>query len=196
MTQDHSIVAVPHRLLLCERGGHFKIEARRDTEKETGMLATLIVQLQSSFKGGYLLVRHNDKELSFAFGHNKGRSAEKTFSVALFADCEHELLPVTEGRRIALVYSLYWTGAQRLPSAERMTTLMAAGGNLKGLPQAVLRLSSAAKPYFLVQLKNAYHSMNDIRQLKGKDLEIAVALQEAGRSLPATKTTQLCPHLH
>ena len=90
-----------YKVLLYEKGGHFK--PHRDTEKEEGMFATLVIQLPSNFQGGDVRVSH--------LGQTKTlESSADCDSVlkysAFYADCEHELLPVTEGWRMCLVYNI------------------------------------------------------------------------------------------
>ncbi|KAF1778388.1 hypothetical protein GQ600_10321 [Phytophthora cactorum] len=71
----------PYKMLLYGEGGHFV--KHQDTEKEDGMVATLVVQLPSLHEGGDLAV----------YGGGK-------------ADAEHALEKVTKGYRLVLVYSL------------------------------------------------------------------------------------------
>jgi hypothetical protein len=56
-----------YKLLLYEQGGHFA--AHQDTEKEKGMIGTLVVQLPccEGHTGGSLAVRHNDLQFSCDF---------------------------------------------------------------------------------------------------------------------------------
>jgi hypothetical protein len=56
-----------YKLLLYEQGGHFA--AHQDTEKEKGMLGTLVVQLPccEGHTGGSLAVRHNGLQFSHNF---------------------------------------------------------------------------------------------------------------------------------
>lgn len=105
-----------YKMLLYRTGGHFK--PHRDTEKIKGMFATLTVQLPSCFKGGELVVRHQGQEEVYDGGADDGRNEFGSFYTACFADLEHQILPVKEGYRLALVYSLYWTGQGDPPSAD------------------------------------------------------------------------------
>jgi hypothetical protein len=56
-----------YKLLLYERGGHFS--AHQDTEKERGMIETLVVQLPCTqgHTGGSLTVRHKGKSHTHEF---------------------------------------------------------------------------------------------------------------------------------
>ena len=72
----------------------------KDSEKEDAMLASLVVTLPSSFAGGALTIEHQGDKLAC-----RGTKGSLSF-VAFFADCEHAVLPVTSGYRVALTYNL------------------------------------------------------------------------------------------
>ncbi len=76
------------------------------------MFATLVVVLPSFFEGGDLLVRHGGREARLVL--RCGNPAEAAFA-AFYADCVHEVLPVTAGHRLALAYNLVRAGTGRLP---------------------------------------------------------------------------------
>ncbi len=90
-----------HRLLIYEPGGFFA--PHRDTEKADGMIATLSVSLPTAGTGGELVVRHRDRERTIDM--TTGEPSELTFA-AFYADCTHEIRPVTEGHRLSLVFNL------------------------------------------------------------------------------------------
>ena len=104
------ITAEFYKLLLYEEGSFF-ID-HRDTEKMPGMFATLVVTLPSSFAGGGLVVRHKGREVRLDLRCND--PAEAAFA-AFYADCVHEVLPVTRGYRLTLVYNLVRGGRGRPP---------------------------------------------------------------------------------
>jgi len=95
------ISAELYKLLVYDQGGFFL--SHRDTEKAPGMFGTLIVVLPSAHEGGDLVVRHAGREVTLDMS-NAGVS-ELTFA-AFYADCEHEVRPVTQGYRVCLVYNL------------------------------------------------------------------------------------------
>ncbi len=99
-----------HKLLVYGPGSFFV--GHRDTEKAPGMFATLVVVLPSVFEGGDLLVRHRGREARLALRPED--PAEAAFA-AFYADCVHEVLPVTEGHRLTLAYNLVRAGKGRLP---------------------------------------------------------------------------------
>ena len=98
---DPGIKAELYKLLIYDKGGFFA--PHRDSEKVAGMFGTLIIVLPAHHKGGELIIRHAGREVSLAL--NNDETSEIRFA-ALYADCEHELKPVTEGFRICLVYNL------------------------------------------------------------------------------------------
>ena len=126
----NQVKAKLYKLLMYEAGGHF--EPHRDTEKETGMFATLIIQFPSEFTGGDLVVRHCGIERVF---RSKDQSQRREFQyVALYADCEHELRQITLGRRLVMAYSLCWGGdTASLPTLPSLDTALALAEALKNL---------------------------------------------------------------
>jgi len=103
------VTAEFYKLLLYGEGGFFV--GHRDTEKAPGMFATLVVVLPSMHEGGDLLVRHAGQEARLTL--RCGDPAEVAFA-AFYADCVHEVLPVTQGFRLTLVYNLIRLG-ERAP---------------------------------------------------------------------------------
>ena len=90
-----------YKLLVYETGGFFS--PHRDTEKADGMIATLSISLPVAGEGGELIVRHRDREVTVDM--NAGEPSELAFA-AFYADCTHEIRPVTEGHRLSLVFNL------------------------------------------------------------------------------------------
>lgn len=97
-----AISAQPYKLLLYGPGGHFK--AHRDTEKLDAMFGTLIIALPSQHDGGQLHIRHGGMETTVNFSAEAHRHDFQ--HAAFFADCEHEVVPVTSGYRFCVVYNL------------------------------------------------------------------------------------------
>ncbi|MFU8803421.1 MAG: 2OG-Fe(II) oxygenase [Bradymonadaceae bacterium] len=107
---EDDLSAELYKMLIYEEGGFF-VE-HRDTEKAPGMFATLVVVLPSFYGGGELVIRHDDRAVSLALNTS---SPSRVSYAAFYADCRHELLPVTEGYRLCLVYNLLRRGAAPLP---------------------------------------------------------------------------------
>ena len=104
------IAADLYKLLVYDEGSFFV--SHRDTEKLPGMFATLVVVLPSLSTGGELVVRHKDREARLAL--NCDEPSEAAFA-AFYADCVHEVLPVTSGWRLALVYNITRKGKGSRP---------------------------------------------------------------------------------
>ncbi len=104
-----------YKLLVYEPGGFFK--PHRDTEKSEGMFGTLVLVLPSEHSGGELVIRHGNREARVDLS---GSDLGELAIAALYADCEHQVLPLTSGHRICLVYNLVQPsvrGQNRLPEA-------------------------------------------------------------------------------
>ena len=99
------IAAELYKLLIYDQGSFFV--SHRDTEKLPGMFATLVVVLPSISAGGELVVRHKGREARLALRSDE--PSEASFA-AFYADCVHEVLPVTSGCRLVLVYNLVRKG--------------------------------------------------------------------------------------
>jgi hypothetical protein len=93
--------AVFDKLLIYGEGEHFA--PHQDSEKEDGMVGTLVVILPSEYRGG---------EVSVALGAEKKRfrrtasQATDLSLLAFYADCHHAVSPVTAGVRVVLTYRL------------------------------------------------------------------------------------------
>jgi predicted 2-oxoglutarate/Fe(II)-dependent dioxygenase YbiX len=81
-----------YKLLIYDKGSFFV--SHRDTEKEPGMFATLVLALPSLSSGGELVVRHKGREVKLDLASDE--PSELAFA-AFYADCVHEVLPVTAG---------------------------------------------------------------------------------------------------
>jgi predicted 2-oxoglutarate/Fe(II)-dependent dioxygenase YbiX len=111
-----------YKLLLYEPGSFFL--SHQDGEKLDRMVATLVIALPSAHVGGELIVRHEGQESTVHFGGPDSRF--QTQFAAFYADCEHEIRPVTEGFRLALVYNLTLAKSKRTIRAPRSSEHVAA----------------------------------------------------------------------
>ena len=105
-----SVVADLYKLLVYDAGSFFV--SHRDTEKVPGMFATLVIVLPSIYTGGELIVSHRGRAVQLDLSCPE--PSEVAFA-AFYADCVHEVLPVTSGCRLTLIYNLRRTGKGRLP---------------------------------------------------------------------------------
>jgi predicted 2-oxoglutarate/Fe(II)-dependent dioxygenase YbiX len=124
------VAAQFYKLLVYDKGSFF-VE-HRDTEKAAGMFATLVVAVPSVHTGGELVVHHKGREARLEL---HGQDPSMAAFAAFYADCVHEVLPVTSGCRLVLVYNLVREGRGRLPQppnyeaqTQRIAALLAAWG--------------------------------------------------------------------
>jgi hypothetical protein len=103
-------------LLLYEPGSFFL--PHRDGEKLDRMVATLIVALPSTYEGGELVVRHENREETIDFRGPDDNPFDTHFA-AFYADCEHEVRPLRKGYRLCLVYNLVLAKAKKPITAPR-----------------------------------------------------------------------------
>jgi predicted 2-oxoglutarate/Fe(II)-dependent dioxygenase YbiX len=93
-----------YKLLVYDAGSFFI--SHRDTEKAAGMFATLVVVLPSEYSGGELVVKHQQQQVKLDLCCDD--PSEIAFA-AFYADCVHEVLPITQGCRLTLIYNLLRT---------------------------------------------------------------------------------------
>jgi len=98
---DVAVSAELYKLLIYDEGSFFL--PHRDSEKSPGMFGTMIIALPSLHEGGQLIVYHKDNKAVIDLSGAEG--SELKFG-AFYADCEHEVLPITKGYRVCLVYNL------------------------------------------------------------------------------------------
>lgn len=160
-----------YKILLYKTGGHFK--PHRDTEKTEGMFATLTVQLPSRFSGGEFVVRHKGKEAVYDGGVGDGSCEHDAHYSCFYADVAHELKPVKDGYRLALVYSLSWVGDGAPPSAEDRATPAVAEALKKHAERPSLRASGAWTLQFALDHRYTQASLArlGVGALKGADRE-------------------------
>ncbi|MFL5256300.1 MAG: 2OG-Fe(II) oxygenase [Rhodopila sp.] len=165
-----------HKLLLYETGGFFV--GHRDTEKAPGMFATLVIVLPSDFTGGELIIRHKSREVRLDL--HRDDPAEIGFA-AFYADCVHEILPVTEGNRLTLAYNLLRPGRGKPPEPPgydreqaRLVSLLQQWSKAKDSPTE----DTPDKVIYI--LEHAYTQAElDFAALKGIDAAVAGVLAAA-----------------
>ncbi len=96
----------------CAPSGHYK--AHIDTPASESTFGSLVVCLPTEFCGGELVVRQEGKQKRVCWGSESEprafprlRPVTRIRWAAFFSDVEHEILPVTEGYRVTLTYSLH-----------------------------------------------------------------------------------------
>lgn len=171
--EDYTISARPYKMLLYEEGDFFL--AHQDSEKEKGMFGTLIIGLPSHYTGGELAIRFEGKEEIADFSQPDFRY--QLNYAAFYADCEHEVKPVTSGYRVSLTYNLIQEENERkidLPSVNQSAQKLA-----KLFTENVARKNS--RPYIIL-LGHQYTPENfSENNLKLNDRFRAKALLEAAK---------------
>ncbi|EGZ25822.1 hypothetical protein PHYSODRAFT_326790 [Phytophthora sojae] len=158
---------VLYKILVYGEGGHFL--KHQDTEKEDGMIATLVVQPPSLHEGGDLVVyRNGEVKHRHDFGKADGTATE-----------------VTKGYRLALVYSIC------LPANMRdFVRTPSMRGELTG----AIENMTPGDDNFALLLAHEYTDRSiglfGSTALKGVDRERFLALEEANNSVSAEKNLQ------
>lgn len=113
--EESTVTASLYKLLLYETGDFFL--PHKDSEKEPGMFGTLVIGLPCNHTGGALHIQFDGREKIVDFSQATGNY--KMPFVAFFADCDHEIKPITSGYRICLVYNLlYGPGSKKVESPQ------------------------------------------------------------------------------
>jgi predicted 2-oxoglutarate/Fe(II)-dependent dioxygenase YbiX len=147
------VAAELYKLLIYDKGSFFV--SHRDTEKAPGMFATLVLALPSQSEGGKLVVRHKGREAKLDL---RTEDPSEIAFAAFYADCVHEVLPITAGCRATLIYNLVRKSnkgaAPQPPSydseAERTVALLRGWAETKGAE------ADAAPKKLIYLLEHAY----------------------------------------
>lgn len=172
-----SLQADLYKLLVYETGGFFL--PHRDTEKAPGMLGTLIVVLPSAHEGGELIVRHEGRERALDL---RNLDPGELRYAAFYADCEHEVRPVSAGHRICLVYNLVMAAPTKGESAAVPDTrphVENAAGALRDWHRQ--RPEGGAKLVYLLQHRYTEATLS-FAALKGPDAARAQVLAAAAEA--------------
>jgi len=101
LSEQSKLKAELHNLIIYEPGQFFK--PHQDSEKCDDMVATLLVVLPSFYRGGTLIIDHQGEKKRFT---SQSTPEDKLTFIAFYADCHHEVRPVTDGYRVVLTYNL------------------------------------------------------------------------------------------
>lgn len=173
--EDYAISAHLYKMLIYEKGDFFL--QHKDSEKEKGMFGTLTIVLPCRHTGGELVVSFDNKDEVVDFA--KDSSDYKIGYAAFYADCDHEIKPVTTGYRICLVYNLIQEKAgEKIEPATAETHAVQLANIIKEQEQP-----GAIKPY-IVLLGHQYTPENFSDQsLKLNDRHKADILFKAAQKL-------------
>ncbi|KAI8243370.1 hypothetical protein K4K55_008427 [Colletotrichum sp. SAR 10_96] len=161
----------PHKLLLYEKGSFFK--RHKDSEKEPGMVGTLVICLPSKHQGG---------DVHLAFGSDQrvfSTAPTSTFDIttlAWFSDVTHEVKELTSGYRLALTYNIVQNGSAKQSAGffgqqaqEVKQVLLQWQVNYPGNNMLVYPLDH----------KSSQSSLS-FRNMKGRDKAVCQAIQDIG----------------
>jgi hypothetical protein len=168
---DDPVAADFYNLLIYDEGSFF-ID-HRDTEKVAGMFATMVLVLPSIHSGGALVVRHLDRE---ALLDPRPEEPSEIGFAAFYADCVHEVRPVTAGHRITLVYNLRFPGKrERTPVPDYRAEQKQAADLLRRWAE-----TEGAPVKLILPLEHAYTPAElSFTTLKGADAGAASVLVKA-----------------
>jgi predicted 2-oxoglutarate/Fe(II)-dependent dioxygenase YbiX len=165
------VAAEFYKLLVYDAGSFFV--GHRDTEKAPGMFATMVLMLPSAHSGGELIIKHLGREV--VLDPRPEEPSEIGFA-AFYADCVHEVRPITAGCRLALVYSLRFLGKKRPPQPPDYRTE-------RRRIEELLRLWTEATDEadkLILPLEHAYTPAElSFETLKGRDAAVASVLAAA-----------------
>jgi len=168
---DCKISFEPYKLLIYEEGSFFT--AHRDTEKIPNMFATLVVNLPAEHQGGELIISHAGQSKRYSFADD---SLFEAGFVAFYADCYHEVKPVTAGYRLCLIYNLAITNRKQQPDLSQQLGVMAE------IEQAIQfwKADPDASPLLTYLLDHSYSEQNlSMANLKQSDFAKASVLLNA-----------------
>ncbi|KAK0438850.1 uncharacterized protein EV420DRAFT_1207547 [Desarmillaria tabescens] len=114
-----------YKLALYDKGGHF--DWHRDSTHGDDHHATVLVALNTTWKGGALHLRHGGEEVVIDMQPKVKKADEESQpeihlkAAAFYTDVEHKVEPVTEGVRIILQYDVF-VSELSLPSTPNSDT--------------------------------------------------------------------------
>jgi hypothetical protein len=161
-----------YKLLVYDEGGFFK--PHRDTEKTEGMFGTLVIVLPSEHRGGELVIRHAGREVAVNLVAEE--VSELKFA-AFYADCQHEVRPITKGNRVCLVYNLIQRQSQEKPLTAPLYDAETASA-AKLLDRAFADSAAPAKLAWLLEHEYSPAGLS-FTGLKGADSALAKVLRAA-----------------
>ena len=164
-----------YKMLIYEEGCFFL--PHRDSEKQDGMVATLVISLPSMHRGGSLIVSHDGLTEEIDLSPPDG--AYRFQYAAFYTDCEHEVTALESGHRICLIYNLLVDRRSPQPGppllaskVDRVTELLK------------MRFDASDTDKYAIPLAHGY-SENGLSPdlIKGRDRSIVNVLSRAAHKL-------------
>ncbi|MEM9072771.1 MAG: 2OG-Fe(II) oxygenase [Myxococcota bacterium] len=171
---EAKVTPVLSKLVLYQEGQFFA--RHRDTERDANMAASLVVVLPSVHEGGELVVSHAGEEV---LCETSSGSQKHLSFVGFYADCVHEVRPVTSGTRVALTYALH------VEAAGTASPSFVVDEEFPDLCQSVEAFFDKAE--WMVVLLDHHYSTKSLTwaRLKNSDRARADALRRVARTLNA-----------
>ncbi|KAK7959689.1 uncharacterized protein PG986_004543 [Apiospora aurea] len=167
-----NVRAEPYKLLLYDPGSFFK--PHKDSEKAPGMIATLVICLPSSHRGGDVHISHSGQKHVLTTTQD---SAFEVTALAWYSDVTHEVKEVTSGHRLVLTYSIVLEkGPSSLPSADGFALHQIALMNM--LKDAHADIPDATRLFYPLSHKYSETGLS-LHYMKGVDRARVYALQKA-----------------
>ncbi len=186
--KDRQVRAEFYKMLIYQEGDFFL--PHRDSEKEKGMFASMVLCLPCTYTGGALHVSFEGQVEVVDFSDLQYHYSIPY--VAFYADCEHEIKKVESGFRLCLTYNLIQEDQEsHLPSP-------ALGEKVEALSRVLkdLKKEFDTEPFTYV-LSHLYTPSNfGWKALKNHDASRANALLQASRQagylcMPALLTVEI-----
>ncbi len=172
--QETPVRAEFYKLLIYGPGSFFL--PHRDSEKAPGMFGTLVISFPSPHEGGDLVIQHQGRETVLSL-HTEEPS-ELAYA-AFYADCEHEVRPITKGYRICLIYNLIQESAKGSPASLDVPDLRSQTAEAARLLQTCFGKPPEARK-LIVLLDHEYTPEGlNFRALKNRDAAVGKVLREA-----------------
>eukprot|EP01133_Synstelium_polycarpum_P002442 gene2442-2777_t len=159
-----------YKMLVYDEGAFFL--PHKDTEKENNMFATLVISLPSEHTGGDLVIRHGQHSTAVSLENADPATIRYC---AFYADCEHEVKPVTKGNRVCLVYNLCRTGKRAADEKVDIDSMIKSHASVEPIRQCIKRTFDTVGQKKLVVLLDHNYPLKGFaaKKLKGRDSVIA-----------------------
>ncbi|KAI0856957.1 hypothetical protein F4860DRAFT_528715 [Xylaria cubensis] len=161
------IVAHLHKVLLYEPGSFFT--AHKDSQKEDGMIATLVICLPSEYNGGEVHLSHAGQHQTFDTSES---SLFDTTALAWYSDVTHEVKKIVSGHRLVLTYNIAHEAGSKYSAGafyQQLDTVNSA------LTQCRLQDLHSTRKIYPLEHKYSRAGLS-LRDMKGRDRAVCQSL--------------------
>ncbi len=134
-----TLEATLDKMLVYEPGQFFA--PHQDSERSDDMVASMVITLPSASAGGQIVVEHQGEKKVF---RGAKRGPTDLSLLAFYADCRHEVKPITSGWRVVLTYHLRYVAGPEKPAVPRIPAASAE------------RLAASVEAYFATLVAASY----------------------------------------